>query len=261
MKKSPWMVRTIRLLAISIGLLTGSAFAVEISIVSSGGFAPAYKALAPEYEKATGNTLKSNWGPSMGSTVNAIPQRLNRGEPIDVVIMVGSALDDLARQGKLQAETKVVLARSKIAMAVRSGAAKPDISTVEALKKTLLNAKSIAYSDSASGVYLSTVLFPKLGIENEIRDKAKKIPATPVGEVVARGEFEIGFQQMSELAHIAGVDVVGLLPEDVQEVTLFSAALVSNAKQAEAGLAFIKFLASPQSAAVINSTGLEAANK
>jgi molybdate transport system substrate-binding protein len=253
--------RSIALIGISLALLAASAQAADITIVSSGGFAPALKALAPEFEKATGHTVHSAWGPSMGDTVNAIPKRLSRGESIDVVVMVGSALDDLLAQGKLQADSKVILARSKIAMAVRSGAAKPDISTVEALKKTLLNAKSIAYSDSASGVYLSTVLFPRLGIADQIKGKAKMIPADPVGAVVARGDFEIGFQQRSELAHVTGVDVVGLIPEEVQEVTLYSAAVVTNAKQAEAGRAFIKFLASPQAAAVINETGLEAATK
>ena len=246
---------------LSFGLLAASAHAADITIVSSGGFAPAYKALAPQFEAATGHTLHSAWGPSMGDTPNAIPKRLARGEPIDVVIMVGSALDDLLQQGQLQPDSKVLLARSKIAMAVRSGANQPDIRTVAALTQTLLNAKSIAYSDSASGMYLSKVLFPRLGIAAQLQGKAKMIPAEPVGEVVARGDFEIGFQQMSELAHIHGIDVVGLLPAEVQEVTLYSAAVVRNAPQAEAGRALIQFLASPQAADTIDATGLEAVRR
>lgn len=248
-------------LGFGLGLLLGNAQAADISIVSSGGFAPAYKSLAPAFEKATGHTLHSAWGPSMGDTANAIPKRLSRGELIDVVIMVGSALDNLVQQGQLRADSKVLLARSKIAMAVQSGAPQPDIRTVEALRNTLLQAKSIAYSDSASGVYLSTVLFPRLGIADQIKGKARMIPSEPVGQVVARGDFEIGFQQRSELAHVAGVDVVGLLPEEAQEVTLYSAAVVTNAAQAEAGRALIRFLASPQAANTINETGLEAANR
>lgn len=249
-------------LVIGLAYLTASAaFAAEVKIVSSGGFAAAYQALAPDFERASGHTLVVGWGPSMGQTKNAIPNRLQRGESIDVVIMVGSALDDLIKQGKVIADSKAVLARSKIAMVVRSGAAKPDISSVDALKQTLLNAKSIAYSDSASGVYLSTVMFQKLGIADQIKGKARMIPAEPVGNVVARGDAEIGFQQVSELLHISGIDIVGLLPKEVEEVTLFSAGVVTGAKETEAGRALIKFLASPQAVSAIKKTGLEAANE
>jgi molybdate transport system substrate-binding protein len=236
-----------------------SATAAELQVVSSGGFAAAYRALAPAFEQASGHTLVAAWGPSMGATKNAIPQRLQRGEPIDVVIMVGSSLDALIEQGKVLADSKRILARSKIAMAVRAGAAKPDIGSVAALKQTLLQARSIAYSDSASGVYLETVLFPRLGIAEQLKGKARMISAEPVGQVVARGEAEIGFQQLSELKHIAGIELVGLLPAEAQEVTLFSAGVVTGAKQAAAGRALVDFLASPAAAPSIEQTGLEAA--
>jgi molybdate transport system substrate-binding protein len=252
---------TTRRIMLALGLacwVALNSFAADVQVVSSGGFAVAYKTLGPEFEKASGHTLKSGWGPSMGETKNAIPNRLKRGEPIDVVIMVGSALDELVNQGKVLADTRVVLARSKIGMVVRAGATKPDISTVEALKTTLLNAKSIAFSDSASGVYLSTVMFPKLGLMEALKDKARMIPAEPVGEVVARGDYEIGFQQVSELAHVRGVELVGTLPDGVQEITLFSAGVVADAKQVDAGRALIQYLSSPESATIINATGLEA---
>ncbi len=239
-------------------LFTAAAPAADIQVVSSGGFAPAYKSLASEFEKATGHHLITGWGPSMGETANAIPNRLQRGEAIDVVVMVGSALDDLIKQGKVIADSKAVLARSKIGLAVRAGAAKPDISTVEALKRTLLDAKSIAYSDSASGVYLAKVLIPRLGIAEQLKDKARMIPAEPVGKVVARGEAEIGFQQVSELKAIPGIDIVGILPAEVEEVTLFSAGVISGAKETAAGRALIQFLASPAAVPVIEKTGLEA---
>lgn len=156
-------------------------------------------------------------------------------------------------------DSATLLARSRIGMAVRAGADKPDISTVAALKQTLLNARSIAYSDSASGVYLSQVLFPRLGLAEALKDKARMIPAEPVGKVVARGEAEIGFQQVSELKAIAGIEMAGILPAEVEEVTLFSAGLTRDAREGEAGRALIRFLASPEAVAAIQQTGLEAA--
>ena len=205
-----------RLFAVVLGLLllssvfhAAAARADEIQVVTSGGFTAAYLELVPEYEGATHNKLVTQFGPSMGTTHNAIPVRLERGEAIDVVIMAAPALDELIKQGKVRPGSRVDLVQSSIGMAVKAGAPKPDISTVEALKQTLLAAKSVAYSDSASGVYLSTELFPKLGIANEIKAKSKKIEADPVGGVVATGEFEIGFQQISELRPVKGIDIVG----------------------------------------------------
>jgi molybdate transport system substrate-binding protein len=258
-----WIAPSLRRLlwqlpAFALATVALSAQADQIQVVSSGGFAQAYKALAPAFEKASGHTLVSGWGPSMGETKNAIPKRLARGEPIDVVIMVGSALDGLVQQGTLAADSRAVLARSGIGMAVRAGAPKPDISTVEQLIRTLRQARSIAYSDSASGVYLSTVLFPKLGLSEALKDTARMVPAEPVGQVVARGDAEIGFQQVSELAHVPGIDLVGKLPDAVQEITLFSAAVVSGAAHAEAGRQLIRFLASPEAADIIRATGLDA---
>jgi molybdate transport system substrate-binding protein len=147
--------------------------------------------------------------------------------------------------------------RSKIGVAVKAGAPKPDISSVDALKRALLAAKSVAYSDSASGVYISTEMFAKLGIADEMKDKAKKIPATPVAEIVARGDAEIGFQQISELKPIAGIDIVGPLPDDLQKVTVFSAGIASVSKEPDAGKALIRFLASPAASAAIIKSGLE----
>ena len=195
-----------RSLALTTALVLASAFLTvaavnetEIKVVTSGGFTAAYLELVPEYENATHDKLVTEFGPSMGTTYNAIPVRLDRGEAIDVVIMAAPALADLIQQGKVRADSRVDLVESKIAMAVKAGAPRPDISTIDALKRTLLAAKSIGYSDSASGVYLSTELFPKLGIADQIKGKATKIEATPVGESVARGDVEIGFQQISEL--------------------------------------------------------------
>jgi molybdate transport system substrate-binding protein len=153
--------------------------------------------------------------------------------------------------------SRVDLVRSRIAMAVRAGAPKPDISSVDALTRALLSAKSIAYSSSASGVYLSTELFPRLGIVDRIAGKVRQIESEPVGAVVARGDAEIGFQQISELRPVKGIEIVGPLPDGAQRVTVFSAGISSRAKDADGAKQLIAFLASPAAAAVIEKSGLE----
>jgi molybdate transport system substrate-binding protein len=238
-------------------LVTGTAQAAVVTVVSSGGFAVAYRALAPEFERTTGNTLVTSWGPSMGNTADAVPSRLRRGESIDVVIMVGYALGDLIKEGKVIADSRVDLARSSIGIAVRAGAPKPDISSVDALRSALLAANSIAYSDSASGVYISSELFKRLGIADQVASKSRMIPAEPVGAVVARGEAELGFQQISELKPIAGIDLAGPLPPDLQKITIFSAGIVVGSREPEAAKALIAFLASPAAAPAIMESGME----
>lgn len=248
------------IIAASLGLAVSLAAADEIHVVSSGGFAAAYRALAPGFERQTGHHLTADWGPSMGETPQAIPNRLSRGENIDVVIMVGDSLNRLIEQGKVLDADHQLLARSRIGVAVKAGTPKPDIATVEGLKRTLLAARSIAYSDSASGVFLSTVLFPRLGIAEQIKDKCRMIPAEPVGQVVARGEAEIGFQQVSELLPIAGIDFAGVLPDDAQQITPFSAGIVAGSKETVAAKALIDYLASPAAAPLIRQAGLDPAH-
>jgi molybdate transport system substrate-binding protein len=238
-------------------LAPANACAQTIKVMSSGGFSAAYKLLAPQFEKATGVHPETVWGPSMGTTPGAIPVRLARGESADVVIMVRSALDKLAKKGVVVEGSQVDLARSQIGMAVRAGAEPPDISSVAAFRSALLRAKSIAYSDSASGVYVASTLFKRLGIEKEMANKGRQIPAEPVGLVVARGEAEIGFQQMSELLPIPGITIVGPIPDEVQEITLFSAGIVASSKAHETGSTLIRYLASPASCATIKQTALD----
>jgi molybdate transport system substrate-binding protein len=247
---------------LSLLLLAGAAWAAaaqadEVKVMNSGGFTAGYKALAPVYEKSTGNTLSTAWGPSMGKSPEAIPNRLARGERADVVIMVGYALDDLIKAGRVRPDSRVDLADSRIGVVVRAGAAKPDISSVAALTNTLLHARSIAYSDSASGVYVQNELFKKLGIEAQVKGRAHMIEKTPVAQVVAAGDYEIGLQQVSEILPVAGASYVGKLPEAVQKVTTFSAGVPVNAEHPDAGRALIKFLAAPQAAAAIEQSGLD----
>jgi molybdate transport system substrate-binding protein len=195
----------------------------------------------------------------MGETANAIPQRLARKEPADVVILARSSLDKLAANGLVVAGTSQDLVLSKIAVAVKEGAPVPDISSAEAVRNALLSARSVAWSDSASGAYIQSIMLDKLGIAAQVLPKGKMIPATPVGEIVAKGEAEIGFQQLSELKPVKGIRIVGLLPESLQKVTPFSAGVVSySANQAEAR-SLIRYLASRKAHAIIRESGLEPA--
>lgn len=248
-------IRRLFILAVT-PLVVSLAQADEIHVASSGGFAAAYRALAPGFEARSGHKLVAVWGPSMGETNGAIPKRLERGEPIDVVIMVGEALDKLVLQGRVEDAGHRLLANSKIGVAVPPGSARPDISTVEGLKQALLKARSIAYSDSASGEYLSRVLFPRLGIADQIKGKSRMIPAEPVAQVVARGDADLGFQQVSELLPVPGIDFVGEIPDEAQQLTPFSAGIVAGTKEHAAALALIDYLTSAEAVPLIRKTGL-----
>jgi molybdate transport system substrate-binding protein len=193
----------------------------------------------------------------MGKTPHASPTRPARGEPADAVIMVGYALDELIRQGKVIPGSRVELADSRIGMVVREGAAKPDIGTAEGLRQTLLHAKSIAYSDSASGVYIERELFKKLGIDEQVKPKAKMIPRIPVASVVANGDYEIGFQQVSELLPVKGATYVGKIPEALQSVTRFAAGIPVGAQHPAEAKALLDYLASPDVQPEVKSTGLD----
>jgi molybdate transport system substrate-binding protein len=258
MKRSAWVGWLSALAAVLFTV--GAASAADVRVMISAGFYEVYSALGPAFERASGHHLLTTRGPSMGDSPEAIPARLARGEAADVVIMDGGAADALAKRGLARADSKVELARSLIGMVVRAGAAKPDIGTVEALRSTLLAAKSIAYSDSGSGTYLTTTLFPKLGIAAEIAGKSRKVRGPPSGgpvaAVVARGEAEIGFQQVSELIRVPGISFVGTLPPEVQPEISFAGAVTSTSQQPEAARALLRFLASPEAAPVIVKAGL-----
>ena len=248
-----WLIAAAVLVATS----AAPAKAAEVRVMISGGLSAAYKELVPQFERMTGNKVITSYGPSMGETENAIPSRLARGEAADVLIMVGDALGVMISKGYAIADSRVDLVRSPIGVAVRAGASKPDITTPNALKETLLRAKSVAYSDSASGVYVGTELFKRLGISAEMEGKARMIPAEPVAAVVARGDAELGFQQISELLPIPGAELVGPLPPELQKITIFSAALTKNGKEREHGKALIDFLASTAAASALSKSGLD----
>lgn len=229
----------------------------EVRVFTSGGFAAAYNILGPEFERATGIKLVTAYGSSSGGAVDSIPSRLSRGEPADIIILSRSSLDNLTKEGEVVASSRVDLVRSLIGMAVKSGAHKPDISTTDAFVASLLAAESIGYSASASGTYLSTILFPQLGIWEQLEPKSKRILSERVGTVVARGDVQIGFQQISEILPIEGIDYVGPIPDDVQTVTVFSTGITTRADNPTDAQLLIDFLSSSEVADTIASTGLD----
>src|SRR3979490_2678518 len=254
------LARLLSKLGVAAVFIAGAASAADVHVMISAGFYRVYAELGPAFERASGHHLVTTRGPSMGDSPEAIPTRLARGETADVVILDGGAADELGTRGLVRTGSKIELARSLIGMVVRAGAAKPDIGSVETFRSTLLAAKSIAYSDSGSGPYLSTTVFPNLGIADQGAGKSRKVRGPPSGEpvaaVVARGEAEIGFQQVSELIHVPGVTFVGAIPAELQPGFSFAGALTTKVQQPEAASALIRFLASPDAAPTIAKAGL-----
>ena len=245
--------------ALSCVLLVAlQARAADLAVVSSGGFAEAFRTLAARYEaQGADRRIQRVFGPSMGTTPGAVPARLARGEPLDVVIMVEPALDDLMAQGRLLPGSKVRLALSKIACAVPAGAPRPSLDTEADVRRAFVMASSVAWSDSASGTYIQNELLGHLGIEAEIRGKGRQIPATPVGQILARREASFGCQQRSELQPVPGIDIVGDLPDSLQRTTPYAAAVVAASEHASDARAFIAFVADAANRPVIRATGLE----
>jgi molybdate transport system substrate-binding protein len=250
-------VRQIGALATVLGagmtwMAAGMADAAEIKVLSSAGTREAYRELVPAFEKASEHKVTTSWAGTAD-----IMKRIQAGETYDLVIMSAQGLEELIRLGKIVAGSRVDIAKSGVGVAVRAGAARPDFGSSEALKRTLLAAKSIGYSTGPSGVYLIK-LFQRMGIADEIKQKVKQVPTgIPVGTIIASGEAEIGFQQVSELIRFPGIDYLGPLPAEIQETTVFAAGLHPAATQTEAAKALVKFLTSPAAVPVIKSTGME----
>jgi molybdate transport system substrate-binding protein len=253
--------RAYALVFVSLLIVSGAASAADIKVMISAGFFSVYKELGPAFEKSTGHKLVTIRGPSVGDSPEAIPTRLARGEEADVVIMDGVGVDLLEQRDLARPGSRMPLAESFIGMVVRAGQPKPDISTMDALRNTLLAAKSIACSDSSSGTYLSTIGFKKLGVADEIAGKTRKVRGPPTGEpvaaVVARGEAEVGFQQVPELIDVPGVDFVGTVPSDIQPPTLYVGALPKNSQHPDAAIVLMRFLSSVEAAEVIAKAGLK----
>lgn len=235
---------------------SAGAQAKELTVMISGGFKAAWETLAPRFAAQEGYSIKTISGPSMGSTPQAIPARLARGEPADVVIMVGDALGDLEQQGRILPGSRVELADSPVGAVIKKGDVPVNIDSVAALRAALLNARSVAYSDSASGRYVSTRLFKTLGIDKQMQGKAHQVARIPVASQVADGKYALGFQQVSELLPVPGVTFVGELPASVQYITRFAGAVVATSAHRHEASDLLNYLASPAVQQVVRSTGL-----
>src|SRR5262249_41434749 len=226
--------------------------AAEIKVLSTQATEEAYRELVPQFEKASEHKVTTNFTGTLGAM-----KRLADGEAYDLLIMSSQSIDELTKSGKVVAGSRVDLAKSGVGVAVRKGAPKPDISTVDALKKTLLAAKSIGYSTGPSGVYVGA-MFQKLGSAAEVTPKLKQTPTGVfVGSIIANGEAELGFQQVSELMHFPGLDYIGPLPAAVQLMTVFSSGIQTGAKEADAAKALVKFITAPAAASAYTKRGLE----
>jgi molybdate transport system substrate-binding protein len=230
----------------------GVAGAAEIKVLGSPGTRAPYTLLVPGFEAASGHKVTTTWG-----GVIAVTKRVAEGETADVIMLPAPQIDELIKLGKLVAETRVNVATSGIGVAIRAGAPKIDASSSEGIRKALLAARTIAYSTGPSGVHIER-LIARWGLTDELKAKiVPPIPNVPIGEVVARGDADIGFQQVSELLPVKGIDYLGPLPADIQETTLFSAAVHKAAGPVDAAQALLKYLTAPEAAAVIRKTGME----
>jgi len=234
-----------------------TATAIEFRVMTSGAFTAAHLALIPQLELLTKTRIVTA-STSIGTGETSIPNRLKRGEVVDIVIVAEGVLRQFIEDGLVLAEGHAILARSSIAMAVRAGAPKPDIRSVDALRSTLLQAGSIGYSASESGKYLTTELLQRLGIADQVLGKCRLVGGGErVGAVVARGELEIGFQQLSELLPVQGIAHITPLPPEVQKVSSFAAGVAASSPEKALARAAIEFLASPEAAKAITNSGLE----
>ena len=223
-----------------------------IDVMASNGFKEAYLELVSRFEKAGKYRVATNFFGSVD-----IIKKMRAGETTDLVILSAKTLDELIQIGKVMPGSRVDLAKSGVGVAVRKGAPRPDIGTTDAFKRALLAAKSIGYSSGPSGVYLIG-LFQRLGIADVLNPKiTQTAPGVMVGGLIARGEVEIGMQQVSELLPVAGIDLIGPLPADIQEITTFSGGVHASATEPEAARELLAFLTLPDAAPVIRKAGME----
>jgi molybdate transport system substrate-binding protein len=248
------MKSSLMAIAIAAALWSGASNAAEIKVLSTQATEQSYRELVPQFEKASGNKVTTIFTGTLDAD-----KRLAAGERYDLLIMSSPSIDEHMKDGKLVKASRVDLAKSGVAVAVRRGAPKPDISSADALKKTLLAAKSIGYSTGPSG-NIVMALFQRLGVADSIKPKLKQTATGVfVGSILASGEVEIGFQQVSELSQFPGIDYVGPLPAEIQQYTTFSSGIVAGSGETDAAKALVKFLTSPAAAAVFRKRGIEPA--
>lgn len=234
------------------GTIWASADAAELRVLASNAIKEAYVEFAPLFEKTSGHKLNTTWD----GAANVV-KRLRAGETFDVVVLATPLLDEMIEEGHVAAGSAVDLVRSGVGIGVPKGAAKPDISSGNALREALLAAKGIGYSSGPSGVYLDD-LFKRWGIADAIKDRLKRTPpGVPVGDLIAKDEVDVGFQQVSELLHYPGIQYVGPLPPDIQQVTTFSGGVHTKAKEPKAARALLEFIISPAALPFVKKSGME----
>ena len=222
----------------------------EITVLLSAAFKEAYVELVPRFERASGDKVATLWAPSV-----EIMKRMKGGEIVDLVIVSAPSIEELKKLGVVGVDARSDLATCGVGVAVKAGAPRPDLSSGEAVRRAVLAASSIVYSHGPSGVYLAG-LFERMGIADAIESRVKRVRGEPAGALVARGEAELGFQQVCELLPVPGIDLVGPLPPDIQEITTFSSGIHAKAREPEAARALVSFLTSPDAAQVIESKGM-----
>ena len=242
----------IRILCAGAAATCLHATAANISVLAPNATKESVSEAVTNFEKSSGNTVIVSW-----AGTEAITKRITEGEVVDVVVNAAQNIDRLTTQGKLSQGSRTDFARSSIGVAVTPSALRPDVSSIEGLKSALLGAKSIAISSGTSGRYLSD-LFNSLGVGEQIKAKVKQPPSgAQIGDILAAGEAELGFQQISELLHVKGIQFLGPIPEEIQNYTIYSGAVHSRAPKPEAAQAFLRALREPETAAVVRKSGME----
>jgi molybdate transport system substrate-binding protein len=243
------------ILALVFGLACSTAHAAEVKVLTTGAMKAVVLELVPQFEKETGHKVVVG-----NDTAGGVAKRIEGGEAVDLAVNTPNGLNDLAAKGKVVASSRVNVARVGVGVVVKEGAPVPDIGSVDAFKRALLAAKSVAYIDPASGgssgIYLAG-LFDRLGIAAEIKPKAKLKRGGYVAELIANGEAELGLHQISEILPVKGVKLVGPLPAEIQNYTTYAAAVTTDAKQPDAAQALIKLLTGPSADSVLKARGME----
>ncbi len=241
----PWFAAALLSVAVA-------AQANDLKVVAPNAVKESVLEIAARFEKDTGQHVSFTWGGS-----EAIATRIAAGEVFDVVVHTGPGVDRMAAEGKLVNGSRTDFSRSAVAVAVRTGLPRPDVSSIAALKAALLDAQSIAISSGASGRHLEQ-LFQKMGVAEQIKHKSKQPPSgAQIADMLARGDVDLGFQQVTELLHAKGIQYLGPLPAEAQNYTVWAAGVHSGAPQADAARAFSRALAAPESGAAIRKSGLD----
>src|SRR5471030_196444 len=236
-----------------MGPLAASA---QLKVMISGGFSGPYEKLVPEFERTTGIKVITSSGSSQGTGPQTIGAQLARGVAVDVVILSREGLAELIAAHRIAVGSDADLARTPIGVAVRSGAAKPNVSTLEAFRQVVLNARAVAVPASTSGIFLTKEVFPRLGIADKVNVKVAT-RGTGAAAMVASGEADVGLLPVSEIVHAPGVELAGVIAEEIQLNQVFAAAVVAGSNEVESAKRLIAFLASERASAAIKGSGME----